>query len=138
MSRLSLLVAVLLCGCITRRPPVPPLPEPDPPVVVVDVPAPPVEGLHVLIWRETDTTRVPEPELEQYTGKVRAWLKANADFRIWDQGIDAVNEPPEWQAAAKLKPASLPWIIISNGTSGHSGPLPKTTDETIALLEKFR
>jgi hypothetical protein len=71
--------------------------------------------------------------------KLRAWLKSNkADFRIWDQHVDASKESADWQAAAKNRPASLPWIVISNGTAGHSGPLPKTTDETIALLEKFR
>lgn len=143
MSRLVCLAVLLLCGCGVRfrSEDSKPLPAPEPvPTPVVEVAPPVVAGLHVLIWRETDSSRVPELELEQYTGvKLRAWLKSNkADFRIWDQHVDASKESSDWQAAAKNRPASLPWIVISNGTAGHSGPLPKTTDETIALLEKFK
>jgi hypothetical protein len=143
MTRFVVLALLLCSGCgIHLRDAEPkPLPFPEPlPPPVVEVRPPIVAGLHVLIWRETDSSRVPEHELEQYTGvKLRAWLKSNkADFRIWDQHVDASKESADWQAAAKNRPASLPWIVISNGTAGHSGPLPKTTDETIALLEKFR
>lgn len=124
-------------------------PKPPKPVIVVPAPPPepkpitapiPAEGLHVLIWRETDLNRVPEAQLEQFYGvRLRAWMKASrVDFRIWDQNIDAANETAEWQAAAKVKPGSLPWIVVSNGKTGYAGPLPESTEATIALLEKFK
>lgn len=72
-----------------------------------------------------------EPERERYF------------YRVWDD--DLTDEqlrfaPAKLQAAyQKIKPqaTTLPWIAISDGQGGWQGPLPKTLDETMALLKKW-
>jgi hypothetical protein len=56
--------------------------------------------------------------------------------------MDPDTEFPEncdlvWCKALKRPMESLPWIIISNGKTGYEGPLPKTTDELIELVDKY-
>lgn len=116
---------------------------PPTPVDPVD-PAPiPTDGLRVLIVREYDETAANMPASQQriFTdSKVLGWLKVNAPgkWRIWDADGDASKAPEEFQAALKRPRGGLPWIVISNGTTGFEGPLPKTADETVALLEKYK
>jgi hypothetical protein len=56
--------------------------------------------------------------------------------------MDPDTEFPEncdlvWCKTLKRPMESLPWIIISNGKTGYEGPLPKTTDELIKLVDKY-
>lgn len=139
MIRFTLLL-LLLAGCV-RVPDVQPRPEPPEPDVVV--PAPPVQPgtRHVLIWRETDSTRIPAGELQQFYGpEVRDWLDKKIGreaYRIWDQHqVMGPKESPEWRKAAERRPKQVPWIVIQNGKTAHEGPLPATAAETLALLEK--
>lgn len=55
----------------------------------------------------------------------------NAVDRVIWKGFD--TEEKANAGAAKI----LPWIIISTGSKGYEGPLPKTIDETLALLREF-
>ncbi len=60
-------------------------------------------------------------------------------FRIWDYDVDPANEAKVWQDAMKVKPdkTKLPWVIISNGKVGYSGPLPATVAEMQTLLAHY-
>lgn len=140
MSRLSCLALLLLCGCLTPidppSPVPPPPPEPTPEVRPVE------SSRHVLIWRETNNTRIPEGELQQFYGpELRNWLDAKigrGNYRIWDQNIVIdPNESASWRQAAERRPTQVPWIVIGSGKKAHEGPLPATAAETIALLEKY-
>ena len=37
----------------------------------------------------------------------------------------------------QIERKSLPWLIVSNGRSGYSGPLPLTIDETMQILKRY-
>lgn len=111
----------------------PPDPDVDPPI--------PVTGLHVLILEETgDRNKLKPGQLAILTSTVlRQWFTDNnADWRIWDKDVDAQFEPQVWKDALKLERGPLPWIIVANGKTGYSGPLPQTVEETILLLNKYK
>ena len=124
--------------------PRPPDPKPvDPPLP----PAPfPATGLSVLIVYDTNT---PLPSAQQMiiTGKVfRDYLNAKCaieldgktrSFMIWDKGVDTANANANWRAAFALSRPSIPYIHISNGKTGYSGPLPPSVPDAIALLQKY-
>jgi hypothetical protein len=118
-------------------------PPPKPPGPTPPGPAPiPVAGLRVLIIEETaDRGTLPASQAMIFeSSKVLGWLRGNANnnWRVWDKDIDPAAAPVEFRDALKIQRTSLPWIVISNGTTGFSGPLPKTVDETVALLEKYK
>lgn len=135
----ALLAGVLLAGCL--QPHFPPEPGPDPDVAPVPGP------ISVLIVEETDD-RV-RPEMRPYLGvlnsvKVREYLNAHCrkvagqpQWLIVDDDADLTHADPYWRDALALPRASVPWIAISNGTRGTSGPLPTTEEETLALLRKW-
>lgn len=110
-------------------------------------PAPiPGEGFRALFIVETsEIAKLPKEQLTVLTSRaIRDYLNlkcvkvgSTPEYRIWDQNVNTANESPAWQAAMNVKRDSLPWLIISTGKSGYSGPLPKTIDETLALLKKF-
>ncbi len=64
--------------------------------------------------------------------------KANSDngFIIVDKDFDLTIYTKLWQNALKRPRASLPWIIISNGTTGVEQPLPDTKEKTLELLKQ--
>jgi hypothetical protein len=107
-----------------------PTPDPDPPS-----PAPiPEPGFRVLIFYESSDT-LPELQRAILAGEeVAAYLDktcitepdGTAGYRIYDQHADLSNELPVWQKAFQRRPQSLPWVIVSNGTTGHEGPLTVT------------
>lgn len=111
----------------------PPVPDVDPPI--------PTAEFRVLILEETaDRSKLPLSQLSVITSApLRTWLKENGvKWRVWDQNIDAANEDAAWQAALKLPHGPLPWIHVSNGTTGFSGPLPLTVEETKTLIGKYK
>jgi hypothetical protein len=74
------------------------------------------------------------------------------EWRLYDKDTDLTNEAKKWQDAIKLPRApSLPitaasvppegdgdfWVIISNGQSGYSGPMPQSEDALLALLKQW-
>lgn len=137
------ILAALLCLAVHHGGggPVPPAPNPPP------TPAPiPAEGLRVLIVYETaDVSAYPAAQAAILTAQpIRDYLNAKCvkvngtpEYRILDQNADMGNESLLWQAAMKLNRPSLPWIVISNGRVGHSGPLPKNVQDTLDMLKKY-
>jgi hypothetical protein len=60
------------------------------------------------------------------------------DKRVYDKDLVVTKEPAWIQNMWKeARPASYPWIVITNGVTGASQPLPATVDETLALLKKY-
>jgi hypothetical protein len=132
--------------------------KPDGPGPKVDKPdappkatSPPIAGpgFKVLIVyeikRKADVVNIIQ------AAKVLAYLRANCavggpggrtpEYRILAQTTDMSTAEKEWQDAMKRPRASLPWIIISNGTNGvtsYEGPLPGSADDTVALLKKVK
>lgn len=104
------------------------------------------DGFRVLIVEEAqDRSKLPPSQLAIFTSKeVTDYLdskcvKVNGtpEYRIYDKDTSFTNESDIWKNAMRLERKSLPWIIVSNGRSGYSGPLPATASETLDLLRKY-
>jgi hypothetical protein len=122
--------------------PVPPPPGPQPPPPVPPPPDPtpdtapfPATGLHVLIVFETaDAVALPAGQRAILYGKAnREFLNAKTapgpdgrtrSWRIYDADTDVTAEAKVWQDAMAVPRQSLPWLVVSNGRTGFSGPLP--------------
>lgn len=136
-------------------PPVPPTPDPNPPGPTPPGPTPgpaPIAGagLKVLIvYEQSDFAKLPPAQMAVFGAQeLRSYLAAKcpagpdgrtAEARFYDQNVDLANESKTWQDAMKRPRASLPWIVVSNGTkgTGFEGPLPATVADTLALLRKY-
>lgn len=118
----------------------PPGPTPTPPPI-------PEKGFRVLVVFESE-------ELQKYpasqvaammSGEVRGYLNDKCatsndgkgkEWAVMDK--DTTGLPKLWQdAVGKAKGKTLPYIIISDGTTGFEGPLPPTTSEVLTLLKKY-
>lgn len=142
-------VTVVVVGNVPPTPPVPPGPGPNPPQPPTPPPSPapiPLPGLRVLILFESgDVDKYPTGQLAILNGAAfHKWLDGvcvqgpkNKEWRIWDADTDARSEAKHWQDALARKRESLPWLIVSNGTTGFEGPLPKTADEAKAVIQKY-
>lgn len=122
-----------------------PGPGPDP---VVPFPAP---GLAVVITHEQQTTaQLPRSQQTIFTSsRILQWLSQNCYktqdnttlFRIYDDDQDVTNVHPvlknAFNAAREASSGRGPWIVISNGKIGFSGPLPLTIDQTLDLLKRY-
>lgn len=117
--------------------PVPPGPTPGP--APIDGP-----GLRVLMIREASAT-LPQPIADvMMAPEVRAFLSANCvkvdgqpDWRMIDPD-DTFTDPNHRFAKALKRPrASLPWLIVSNGSGGYEGPFPATVQAMLDLLRSF-
>lgn len=126
-------------------PVVPPKPvDPTDPVVP---PAPKLGQLKVLIIEETGSRgELPSDQIGIFTSvPIREYAKkacskdakGNPDFLVFDKDV-SVEGTAEWvQQAWKQPRQDLPWILLSNGTTGYSGPLPENIDKTLELLKKY-
>jgi hypothetical protein len=144
-----------------------PTPGPGPPDVDPDVKPPPPTpsvapiakpGLRVLIVRESDAndqTALTAGQREVIRpGKVWDYLRAKTvteaenpggAWRILDPQVNPLtNGDPDgktWAEAMKRPRASIPWVVISNGTknTGYEGPLPSdiTGAKFIDLLKQY-
>lgn len=112
-----------------------PLPDPPSPSAPFPVPS---EGLYVLIVEETaERPKLPSEQLLIFTSTaVREWLDSHAKWRLLDQNAPMTNDEKVWQDAMKVSRQSVPWIVISNGKTGYSGPLPANSKALLELLEK--
>lgn len=126
---------------IGNVPPPGPGPKPDPPGP--DNAPIPEKGLHVLmIYESADLPKYPKgqiavlysTEVQNYVNKVNG---SSGYWRVWDKDVDTSKESKKWQDAFARPRQSLPWVIISNGTTGHEGPLPGTVAEMQTLLKKY-
>jgi hypothetical protein len=138
-------------------PPVPPLPPvppgPNPPGPTPPAPPIPKPGLRVLIVEETgERAKLSAGQREViFGGTVRDYLRThcvtdpqNPDgaFRIWDKDVNSAGDPDNvvWRSAMiRPRPGPLPWVVISNGTTGYEGPLPADTtgEKFIAMLKQY-
>jgi hypothetical protein len=128
-------------------PPVPPKPDPpkpDPPKPDPVDPTPiPEPGFRVLIVYETSAV---SPQIASILSAeaIRTYAREKCvkdgttpAFYTFDKDADTTKFFP-WVGKAMQRPrTTLPWILVSNGTSGFEGPLPGTVSETLALLRKF-
>lgn len=109
-----------------------------------------VAGLHVLIvWNRTALR--PQEQQAIITGvAVRDYLnlKCAVDsspepgsdgkaYRIWPTNADVSAAPKVWADAYRTVPVGQERILIGNGPSGYSGPLPKNGDEALTLLKRY-
>lgn len=100
----------------------------------------PAEKICVLIVEETsDRTKLPQAQLVALIGP--EWREAvrskGGEFRQLDKETDVANDAPWVQAAMRVPRDSLPWVLISNGRSGHSGPLPADAAKLLELLARY-
>lgn len=127
--------------------PPPPDPKPDPKPDPVQ-PAPiPVAGYKVLIVEESNERhKLSKDQFNALFGKAtRDWLDANCPkegnqpgYRIYDKDQTSTGDLKHWQDALKRPRTSVPWLIVSNpAVGGWEGPLPATTAEIQAILNKY-
>ena len=110
-------------------------------------PIPSEGGLSVLIVDEQDDYDTPayEPylpvlnstELLTYLDEHCAKVDGVPEWRHWDDDIEIVEQSQKWRDAMSIPRASLPWIVVSNGRTGYSGPLPQSEAATLELLRKY-
>lgn len=123
-------------------PPTPPGPTPPSPVPI------PGTGLRVLVvYESADVSKLPPGQVAVlYSKTLRDLLNAKCpagpdgktrEWRIYDADVDLTGESDAWKAAMARPRKSLPWIVISNGTSGYEGPLPASVDEAVKLVQAY-
>lgn len=129
-----------------------PTPEPDPTPDDPDPPTPepgvaPIEGpgLRVLFVSESAEQMSPAIQDIFYSPDITNWLNANCikidgqpEFRRVDPDTQYTDANHRFAKALKRPRATLPWLIISNGTTGYEGPFPATVAETLELLKRFQ
>lgn len=140
-----------------RPPPVPPGPTPPgptppgptPPGPTPEPPAPIPGGANrvLIVYESSDLPRyTPEQASVFSAASVREYLARKCakgpdgktpEYRVWDKDVDTSSVSDTWKEAMKLPRQSLPWIIISNGTTGFNGPLPPNAADTLTLLKKY-
>ena len=92
-------------------------------------------GLNLLIVEESeDTDDLPRGQ-QEILGTV-PFLKGWS-YRIDDPTDPEPNDLQHWQDAMKRPRTTLPWVIISNGSTGFEGPLPATLPEFEKLLVQY-
>jgi len=115
-----------------------PLPDPQPlPDNVAPIPEP---GLNILIVEETaDRLKLPEGQRDIITGTEwrTRWMAKGGEVRMRDPSDTHPNDAAKWNRAMERPRAGLPWVIISNGTTGYEGPLPASLAEWDALLARY-
>lgn len=129
----------------------PPGPEPKPPPTPDPVnPAPiPEPGLRVLIVYDFGTASSLPPAQDAILRSQKLWDYAREncvkgpdgktpEMRIYHSQVNTANETELWKKAWARPRKSLPWILVSNGKTGYEGPLPADTDQTIALIRKYK
>lgn len=130
------------------RPPPDPQPDPEPQPEPEPDPAPIPGGNRVLIlYESSDLSTYPPAQAELITsGVVRDYLDKvcakgpdgkTPEYRIWDKDVDLTNVSDVWKEAVKMQRDGLPWLIVSNGKTGYSGPLPSTQSELMAKLKQY-
>lgn len=122
-------------------------PGPTPPTPTPDNPAPiPEPGFRVLIVYESgEMTKYPiETQVILAGADVREFLQSNCvasngvpEFRIYDPDVDVSRDSAIWQKAMARPRSQIPWVLISNGTTGYEGPLPKTPSEFLELCKRY-
>lgn len=115
----------------------PPDPKPDPEPKPPD-PKPPGK-LMVLVVEETDSRgSLPASQIAVFGAKeIRDFMKSAGELRILDEDQSVSTAEPWIQQAWKEPRQTLPWVVMSNGTTGYSGPLPATVEDMMTLLRRY-
>lgn len=131
---------------IELGPPKPPEPPaPDPPTPADELPIEGV-GLRVLVvYESSELSRLPETQKQVLSSTiVREFLNSHCakdgdtyEYRFYDQNADMTFANDRWKKAMAKARKSVPWVAISNGRKGYSGPLPLSIEEMLALLKKY-
>lgn len=136
------------------KPPDPTPPGPNPPDPPGPTPGPspiPEPGFRVLMIHENAEVKKYPPSLQSvlYGEEVRGYCAkhcvpfgdGDVNFRCLDKDAKVDNLPePLKTAFNKTKSRSdfkTPWLVVSNGTGGYSGPLPQTVAETMKILQQY-
>lgn len=131
---------VFLIGCNIPLVVVPPVP--------VD-PAPITESGNrcLIVYESGEIQRYPAEQVVIFTStKLRQYLNQHcvkdksglSEYRIVDDDTEFTGgDDGVWPDAMKIERKALPWIVVSNGKSGFSGPLPSKVDEVIELCRKY-
>lgn len=138
--KLLLIAAFLIIWMLPDGGPAPIPPEPVPPSPIDPI----TNGVAVLIVEETnplDRQSLTESQKDIILGlPFREWMDSkHIEYRIWDPDSDVSGEAKSWGDVLHSPRQSLPWIYISNGKTGYSGPIkPDDTVESIeTLIEKY-
>lgn len=143
-----------ITGSVTPEPDPEPDPDPDP---ITDAPFPSPGFAAIVIYETQETGKLPasqsgilnSAQVKQYLNSRCAKIdgpdgKQTYAWRMWDDDYtDAqlANSPDVMRTAyrAVLSQAGgkLPWIAVSDGKTGFSGPLPTNVADTMALLKKY-
>lgn len=127
----------------TPEPPKPDKPTPDEPIVKPL----PAEGLRVLIVSENEARHELSPGQvgEIFGTKLAAYLNENCvkvggkpEWRILDPHAPMEAASEVWVEAMRRPRSAHHWLLVSNGKAGWEGPLPKTADEVIAIVERVK
>lgn len=135
---------------VPPQPPTPVPPGPGPTPVPPD-PAPipvPSPGLRVLMIEETGTRhKLPLQQQACFTHpKIRGYLTTHCakgrdgrtpEFRVYDQDVVLQSEAQHWHDMMRKPRPLLPWVVITNGSQGFSGPMPPDVDSFLELLKQF-
>lgn len=117
-----------------------PNPEPEPEPVVENDPIE-AEGFRVLIVEDTkNRIRLDKEQIYALqTSDIQTYVKKNGGFfRQYDDNLTLQNDSEDWKQPYFRPRTSLPWIIVSNDKNWYEGPLPKTKEETLTLVEKYK
>ena len=101
----------------------------------------------LIIEESAERNKLPPAQASiLFSTEIRKYLNAKCptgsdgktkEWRIYDQNVDLSGEAKTWKDAMSRPRSSVPWVVISNGTTGYEGPLPANVDETLALLRKY-
>lgn len=115
--------------------------EPDRPSPVV------TKGLVVLVKEDVDERgSLPQSKIDIFnSGAIRDYLNTHCvqdssgkpECRMVDKSVNMSEEPQPLIDAFNLANASLPEIVISNGSQGTHEPLPPDVASTLTLLKKY-
>lgn len=125
--------------------PIPPAPDPIPTPTPTPTPDPPApfpspDGLRVLMVYETNdlASYPPDQKNVMYDKTFRDYLtKTCVEWRVYDKDTDISSGSEPIKTAMTLPRESLPWIVISNGKTGYSGPIPGNADLAQKLVAKY-
>lgn len=130
------------------KPPTPPTPDDEDDTPPDDGDAPfPADGLSVVITAEqSELGRLPIEQAAIFAeGEFRAWLTEITDgrSRMWDDDLSNFEYAPDslvagHRVAVEDADDNEPWIVISNGRTGTSQPLPDSIEATKSLVEQYR
>ena len=141
-------VASLVIEVTGARPPPEPGPGPKPEPTPTPSTSPFTEsGFRVLMTFDPNppTPRSGEQNSVLYGKAVREYLDSHcvkgpdgrtAEARIYASNTDLSADRPTWRDAFGKRGGS-DWILIGDGKSGYSGPLPKNEADALELLRKY-